>query len=111
MGQNWALCERLEAGPHPAGHHIATDQGHDVDAVGGAGGHVGGPYAELAVWWHSLVAMAEVVDHQSWNQVFGHLLGGCTRLSCLQGSILEGAGIGPLELSFRYAVCPRKAQN
>ena len=42
------------------------------------------------------MAMAEVVDHQSRNQVFGHLLGGCTRL----------AGGGSLGLSFRYAVCP-----
>ena len=60
MGQNWALCERLEAGPHPAGHHIATDQGHDVDAVGGAGGHVvGPPYAELVVGWPGMVAVAD----------------------------------------------------
>ena len=32
-----------EAGPNLAGQHIATALGHDVDGVGGSGGHVGGP--------------------------------------------------------------------
>ena len=43
-----------------AGTHISTALGHNVDGVGGSGGHVvGPPYAELVVGWPGMLAVAD----------------------------------------------------